>query len=212
MVPAVMTSRRGFTLIEILIAVMLTGMLTGLALAHVVVTVRRVVDTQEQYSDVSALSRTMSFIARDLYAAMRLSPSVLAVKDHEALGGNDDDILMVMSTAPSVQNMPSGTVVYSIAEGGILHGDILPGLYRWIFPGLSPSDIKTDNLNPEDAQLVLPGVDEFCAEIPSNSRHDDNRKEYTGQLPAGIYIRIGRGVKDNKDDTFRRIERVITFP
>ena len=207
-----MTNRRGFTLIEILVAVMLTGMLASLALAPVVVTVRRVVETQEQYSDTAALSRTMSFIARDLFAAMRLSPSVLTVKDHEAMGGSDDDILMVMSTAPSTQNMAAGTVVYKIAEGGILHGNILPGLYRWILPVKSPSEIKTDNLNPEDAQLVLPGVDEFCVEIPANDRRDDNRKEYTGQLPAGIYIRIGRGVKDNKDDTFRRIERVITFP
>ena len=183
-----MTNRRGFTLIEILVAVMLTGMLASLALAPVVVTVRRVVETQEQYSDTAALSRTMSFIARDLFAAMRLSPSVLTVKDHEAMGGSDDDILMVMSTAPSTQNMAAGTVVYKIAEGGILHGNILPGLYRWILPVKSPSEIKTDNLNPEDAQLVLPGVDEFCVEIPANDRHDDNRKEYTGQIDIILLI------------------------
>ena len=209
-----MKTNPAFTLVEILVAVMLTGMLTGLALAPVVVTVRRVVDTQQQYSDISALSRTMSFIARDLHSAMRLSPSVLTIKDHEAMGGNADDILIVMTTATSVQNMPSSTVVYKTAEGGLLHGDILPGLYRWVFPGLSPSEIKTDNLNPEDAQLVLPGVDEFSAEIPTNDRADDNRKEYSGQFPAGISIRIGRNTKDsnNDKDTFNRIEKIITFP
>lgn len=204
-----MTNRHGFTLVEILVAVMLTGLLTGLALAPVVITVRHVVETQEQYTNVSALSRTMSFIARDLFSAMRLASNVITIKDHEAMGGNDDDILMVMSTAPAVQNMASGTVVYTIAEGGILHGNILPGLYRWVFPGLQPTDVKTDSLNPEDAQLVLPGVNEFCAEIPTNERRDDNRKEYTGQLPAGIYIRIGRG---EKDDSNNSIESVITFP
>ena len=40
------TKLQAFTLIEILVAVMLTGILTTLALAPVVVTVRRVVDTQ----------------------------------------------------------------------------------------------------------------------------------------------------------------------
>ena len=101
-----MNKRSGFTLIEILIAVMLTGILTALALAPVVITVRRVVETQEAYSDLSALSRTMSFIARDLSSAMRFSSNVITVIDHEALGGRADDILMIMSTAPTVQNMP----------------------------------------------------------------------------------------------------------
>ena len=77
-----MTNRRAFTLIEILVAVMLTGLLTGLALAPVVVTVRRVVETQEEYTDIAALSRTVSFIARDLNAAMRLSPNVPTIRDH----------------------------------------------------------------------------------------------------------------------------------
>ena len=105
-------------------------------------------------------------------------------------------------------------VQYANWVGGLLHGDILPGLYRWVFPGRSPSEIKTDNLNPEDAQLVLPGVDEFSAEIPTNDRADDNRKEYSGQFPAGISIRIGRNTKDsnNDKDTFNRIEKIITFP
>lgn len=210
-----MTIRRGFTLIEILVAVMLTGLLAGLALAPVASTVRRTVDTQVQYSDISALSRTMNFIARDLSQAMRLSPNVLTIKEHEAMGGNDDDILMVMTTAPAVQNMPSGTVIYKVSEGGMLHRNILPGLYRWIIPGIQPNAVKTDNLNPEDAQLVLPGVDEFCAEVPTNDRKDDNRKEYTGMLPAGIYLRIGRNTKGRSEDDIdrnNRIERIIAFP
>ena len=38
--------RRGFTLIEILVVVLLAGMVTTLALAPVVFTVRRVVETR----------------------------------------------------------------------------------------------------------------------------------------------------------------------
>ena len=204
-----MTGRRAFTLIEILVAVMLTGLLAGLALAPVVVTVRRVVDTQAEYSDISALSMTMDFIARDIFSAMRLSPNVLTVIDHEAMGGNAEDILMVMSSAPALQNMTSGTIVYKITEGGLLHGDIMPGLYRWILPNAEPSKVDHEKLEPENAQLVLPGVNEFRVEIPTNEREDDNRKEYTGALPAGIFIRIGRGEKDNDNN---HVESVITFP
>ena len=219
-----MTRRNAFTLIEILVAVMLTGLLTSLALAPVVITVRRVVETQEEYSDISALSRTMSFITRDLSAAMRLSSNVITIIDHESLGGLDEDILMIMTTSPVIQNMPAGTVVYKLEEGGIMHNNIIPGLYRWIFPGLMPNVIKTDTLNPEYAQLVLPGVNEFCAEIPKGIKEDERQKEYRGLLPAGIYIRLGRHKDDEhnnnqnayvKNDSEKRhdeLESFIVFP
>ncbi len=203
-----MNKHKAFTLIEILIAVMLTGLLASLALAPVVITVRRVVETQEGYSDMSALSRTISFIERDLASAMRMSSNVITIADHEALGGNDDDILMLMSTAPTVQNMPAGTIVYKLSQGGLIHSNIIPGLYRWIFPGLMPNVIKTDTLNPEDAQLVLPDVNEFCVEVPTGSHEDDRKKEYRGQLPDGLYIKIGR----SKHDKSEELERFIVFP
>ena len=209
MVRAVMMNKhKAFTLIEILIAVMLTGLLASLALAPVVITVRRVVETQEGYSDMSALSRTISFIERDLSSAMRMSSNVITITDHEALGGNDDDILMLMSTAPTVQNMPAGTIVYKLSQGGFMHSNIIPGLYRWIFPGLMPNVIKIDTLNPEDAQLVLPDVNEFCVEVPTGSHEDDRKKEYRGQLPDGLYIKIGR----SKHDKSEELERFIVFP
>ena len=192
---ACLKSRRAFTLIEILVAVMLTGMLTTLALAPVAYTVRRVVETQNEYADLSALSRTMNFIIRDLSSAMRLSSNVLTVIDHEAMGGNDEDILMIMSNSPTAQNLPSGTLVYKIEEGGIMHGNILPGLYRWIFPGQLPNTIKYETLNGADGQLVLPGIDLFSVEIPEGSHEDDRQKEYSGQLPKGLYIKIGRNTK-----------------
>ena len=210
---------KGFTLVEILVAVMLTGILTTLALAPVVVTVRRVVETQQEYTDLAALSRTMNFITRDLNSAMRLAANVITVIDHEAMGGNNDDVLMLMSTSPAAQDLPSGTLVYKIAEGGILHGNIIPGLYRWVFPGKAPNTIKHDSLKGEDGQLVLPFVNEFCVEIPTGTHEDDRRKDYSGPLPAGIYIRIRRGERtsyqlagSDEDDERNELESVIVFP
>ena len=212
-------TNKGFTLVEILVAVMLTGILTTLALAPVVVTVRRVVETQQEYTDLAALSRTMNFITRDLNAAMRLAANVITVIDHEAMGGTDDDVLMMMSTSPAAQDLPSGTLVYKIAEGGMLHGNIIPGLYRWVFPGKAPNTIKHDSLRGEDGQLVLPFVSEFCVEIPTGTHEDERRKDYSGPLPAGIYIRIKRGERTSyelagseDDDTRDEIESVIVFP
>lgn len=207
-----MTDRDGFTLVEILVALMLAGLLAALALAPVASAVRRTVDTQTEYADISALSRTLNFIARDLSCAMRMSPNVMTIKDHEASGGKPSDMLIFMSTSPSMQGMSPGSVVYGISEGGILHGDVIAGLYRWILPGVKPFDVKTETLDPSDAQLVLPGADEFSAEIPNGSHEEDWKKEYTGQLPPGIYIKIGRAAEKNNEDRRRRIESVISLP
>lgn len=214
-------TNKGFTLVEVLVAVMLTGMLTTLALAPVAYTVRRVVETQNEYADLSALSRTMNFIIRDISSAMRLSTNVIMVVDHEALGGNDEDVLMIMSTSPTVQDLPSGTLVYKVAEGGIMHGDVLPGLYRWIFPGQLPNTIKYDNLNASEGQLVLPGIDEFNVEIPKGTHEDDRDKEYSGALPKGLYIKLGRDTKKRKnnfttsnadENNFNELEAYIPLP
>ncbi len=209
-----MTSKKAFTLIEILVSVMLTGILTTLALAPVVMTVRQVVQTQSDYNDISALRRAMNFIERDLQSAMRLAPNVITITDHESMGGLDDDTLMIMSSSPTVQNMPAGTLVYKIIEGGILHGNVIQGLYRWVLPGKTPGNVDAEALEPEDAQLVLPDVKIFGVEIPNGSHEDDRQKEYSGKLPDGIYIKIGRGNNDNdkNEDRRNKIESFIVFP
>ncbi len=219
--PALMMNKlAAFTLIEILVAVMLTGLLTTLALAPVVVTVNRVVDTQTEYSDFAALARTMNFIARDLNTAMRLAPNVITIVDHETISGLDDDALLIMCTAPAAQNLPSGTVVYKIADTGLLHNNSIQGLYRWLFPGKVPNVINTETLNIDDGQLVLPDVREFCAQIPRGQHDDNSLKNYSGQLPAAIYIKLVRGLTDdfstttydNQQLNSHELENIIVFP
>lgn len=214
--------KAAFTLIEVMVAVMLTGLLTTLALAPVAYTVRRVVETQNEYADFSALARTMNFIIRDLSSAMRLSSNVLMIVDHEAMGGNDDDVLMIMSTSPTAQNMPSGTLIYKISEGGIMHGNVIPGLYRWIFPGKLPNTIKYENLDASEGQLVLPGIDEFSVEVPKGSHEDDRAKDYSGALPRGLYVKLGRNTRKNQnvpvnqnnenEKNFNELEAYIPLP
>ena len=199
-----MTTERGFTLIEVLVAVMLTGIISAVALAPVIMTVSRTVEMQREYAEHSALLRTASFIARDINGALRMSPNVILLKDHEAMGGKAQDILMIQSSTPSEQGQSSGTVVYAIAEGGFLHGNVMPGLYRWIFAALAPSSVNTETLNAENAQLVLPNADSFSAEVLSGIDEDSRRKEYAGQLPAGISIRISRGENE--------YEQIIALP
>lgn len=201
-----LSRRRGFTLIEILTAVMLTGILTGLALAPVVVTVRRVVEIQEAHSGSVALSRTLSFIARDLNGALRTARIIIEIKDHESFGGLQDDTLAVMTTAPTRQQLAAGTVIYKIERESELR-DMPAGLYRWLFPGKQPREIDTEKLRGETGQLVLPGVTEFNVEVPNGT---ERMKQYSGSLPIGLYISITRGSKDRGNE--ESFEDVVIFP
>lgn len=210
-------TNRAFTLIEVMVSVMLIGMLSSLALAPVIITVRRTVQVQRDYSDMAALSRTVNFITRDLTAAMRLSPNPIAIVDHEALGGAADDTLLVMSTSPVAQQRPSGTVVYRVDDGGIMHANAIPGLYRWILPGKTPMNVDTEKLDIEDAQLVLPYVKDFSVEVPSASHEEENLKNYRGQLPAGIILRMSRGERTgtltpSEGGESNELETIIVFP
>ena len=102
-----------------------------------------------------------------------------------------------------------------------MHGNVLPGLYRWIFPGKLPNTIKYENLDASEGQLVLPGIDEFSVEVPSGSHEDDRKKEYSGALPKGLYIKLGRNTKKNQSlnlssnnnaNNFNELEAFIPLP
>lgn len=197
--------RRAFTLIEILIVVMLAGLVTTLALAPVVFTVRRVVETQAAYSDAGALSRTLAFIDKDVAAALRLAPLALKVEDHRALGGAEDDVLFVASAATAKQNLPAGSLVYRIDRGGPMREEVPPGLYRWLLPGQDVAKIDASKLRGETGQLVLPGATAFGVEAVVGSERES---EYEGGLPTGLAVTVARG----RDKDEERLEHVFVYP
>jgi hypothetical protein len=189
-----------FTLIEVLIAAALTGLVASLALAPVIYVIRQVVVTETAYSDETALRQVALFMAKDAAAGLRLAPIVVRVADHEELGGVADDALIVASSAPAKQNLAAGSVVYRIVRRSFMN-DAVPGLYRWILPGELPDNVKYENLEAKDGQLAVPyvtGLDVSVFEPP------EWVKEYNGALPGGMRFTLSRGEE--------RVEYVFGFP
>ena len=213
-----MTNRRAFTLIETLIAVMLTGTLTTLALAPTVRAVRATTDTMNSRSDAEALTRAANIIERDTMNAMRLSPVAMMINDHDSMGGLADDTLMLMSSSPSSQGMPGGTIVYKVVEDGITQS-VIPGLYRFVIAGRRPNEVNPSRLEAQNGQLVLPDVAEFSAQIPGSGEdaEEEARKTYSGPLPPGLSIRIRRGTRSMSSSSAEdrgndEIARTIAIP
>ena len=181
--------RKAFTLIEIMLVVALTGIIAALALAPVVYAVRQVVETETTYANGTVLRRTISFMAQDVAAGLRLTTNVVRVIDHEELGGKDDDTLIVASSAPAKQNLPAGSVVYKLVRRSVMNSRLIPGLYRWLLPGVMPEKVDHEKLEEKDGQLVAPyitGLKLAVLEPP------DWSKQYDGAVPRGIRFTLSR--------------------
>jgi prepilin-type N-terminal cleavage/methylation domain-containing protein len=193
--------KRAFTLIEILAVVALTGLVASLTVGPVVYAVRQVTETQEAYSDEAALRRTALFMAQDVAAGLRLARVTMRVIPHEMLGGGNDDTLIVASSAPAKQNMAVGSVVYKLVQRSFMNDKAIPGLYRWVLPGVLPETVKPAELEEKDGQLAIPYVTALKLSV---YRSSEWVSEYEGKLPLAIQITLYRGEE--------RGEYVFSFP
>jgi prepilin-type N-terminal cleavage/methylation domain-containing protein len=210
--------RRAFTLIEILISVALMGLIASLAFAPVIYAVRQVVETETAYSDETALRRTAIFMAQDVAAGLRLASTVVRVVNHEQLGGGDDDTLIIASAASAKQNLAAGSVVYKVVRRSFMNDRSIPGLYRWLLPGVLPEDAEYDDLDEKDGQLVAPYVTELQLSVLEPPEWVD---DYSGELPQGMRFVLSRkkegtpgsgGIASLELDAAERVEYVFGFP
>ncbi|MDR1379308.1 MAG: prepilin-type N-terminal cleavage/methylation domain-containing protein [Synergistaceae bacterium] len=196
-----MRSNSAFTLIEVLIAVALTGLIASLALAPVVYAIRQITETEVAYSNETALRRTAAFIAQDVMAGLRLTPTVVRVIDHQRLGGGEDDTLIIASATPAKQNLAAGSLVYRLIQRSVMNEDRVSGLYRWLLPGTLPENVEYEKLKEEDGQLIAPYITELNLSVLEPPEWSDS---YEGGLPRGMKFSLTRGEE--------QVEYVFGFP
>ncbi len=201
--------KHAFTLIEILIAVALTALIASLALVPVMFAVRNLTETEAAYSDEVALRRTAAFMAKDVAAGLRLATVVVRVIDHQQLGGNDDDTLIVASAAPAKQNLAAGSIVYKIVRASFMNDHLIPGLYRWLLPGVLPQDVLPEKLEEKDGQLVLPYVTTLQLAVWETPEWV---ADYSGKLPQGMQFTLSRQQEDKGKGNEESVEYVYSFP
>ena len=201
-----MKLRKAFTLVEILVTVALTGLVAALAFGPVVYVVRQVTETEAAYSDEVALRRTAMFMAQDIASGLRLASTVVRVVPRRELGGWNDYTLIVASSAQARQNLAAGSVVYRVVRRSFMNDRHVPGLYRWLLPGILPEDVAHDRLEAEDGQLMTPYVTELSLSV---FEPPEWVSDYSGKVPAGMRFVISRERNAGEGES---VEYVFGFP
>ena len=184
----------------------LTGLIATLAFAPVVYTVRQITETEVAYSDELALRRTAMFMAQDVAAGLRLASIVVRVINREELGGGDDDTLIVASSSQAKHNLPVGSVAYRVVRRSFMNDKYVPGLYRWLLPGILPEDVEHDRLDVKDGQLITPYITEMNLSVFESPEWVS---DYGGKLPVGMKFVLSRGKLAEEGE---RVEYVFGFP
>ncbi|HQA54998.1 MAG TPA: prepilin-type N-terminal cleavage/methylation domain-containing protein [Synergistaceae bacterium] len=192
-----MRRHEGFTLIEILLAVGLTGIIAVASLVPLVFTVQSLETVQKGWGKDVKVMEAAERIFRDTRNFAQCGPfPVFRIVHKEGLTIREDDRLLIWSAAPVKENRAPGLVVYKIVSSSGLN-KYKPGLYRWELPGWRPADgsdketgptaLDTDNLRPEDGKMVLKDAEGLRLSVWSGESWSD---EYTGELPKAMRITI----------------------
>ena len=205
---------QAFTLIEIMIAVGIAGIIAVSALTPLVYTVKTLEDAQASWGVSSVTER---FANRVFFDARHIIP----LKDSESFriqktaSGDDDNSALFLWSGSSV---PSGgqpaLVAYAFIDG-FTTGREKPGIYRWEIRDIrafltkhssgadrsDPSLVTTDMLKPEDGRLVTDKATALVFSVPGASKKDDWKKNYSGKLPSILKIEIKTDEKSYEYET-----------
>ena len=193
-----MKKQKGFTLIEIILAVGLVGIIAVAALAPLVFTVQSLETVQK---DWGKSMKVMEAADRIFYDTRNFAKSssfpIFRTVHKEGFTVREDDRLLVWSATPVKENKAPGLIVYKIVSSSGLN-KYKPGLYRWEIPGWSsavkgsdqeagPTALDTDSLRPEEGKMVLKDAEGLKLSVWSGESWSD---EYTGGLPKAMRITI----------------------
>ncbi|MDI9370540.1 MAG: prepilin-type N-terminal cleavage/methylation domain-containing protein [Synergistota bacterium] len=181
-----MPGSRGFTLVEVLVATALFGIIAAIAFAPSVAVVRRFEDVRLE----EANEQRMEYFFRRVLREFRSSPlevlggAAVVLLHKDLLGGAADDRLAFWSDAYE----ETGVRAYKLVQLGVgWTGET--GLYRWVLPRAMPEEVNWDMLDPSEGVLLLPAADFFRVELldPEDGEWSD---EYSGRRPRGIRIMV----------------------
>jgi prepilin-type N-terminal cleavage/methylation domain-containing protein len=171
------TARRGMTLIEVLVALGICGLIATMALGPLMFVVNRTVSVPRTFAAEEASHRALRNIAFDARQTLPGTGPALRISRRDT-SGTRRDLVLFRSVAPTVRGTAAGTVAYTVDERGLLRLDI---------PLADPADVDLLTVALDDASPILAGVGGLKAEALSGGEW---LSEYAGPLPDGLRLTL----------------------
>lgn len=202
---------RGFTLIEILLAVGLIGIIASVALAPLVFTVISLEDAQKNWSSERKEDSAVDTLFRDIRNIVKNQAfASLQVIHKDGLRVKEDDRVLIWSGSPAREGQTVGLVVYRVLEESTFDKTV-GGLYRWTVMDViassdqrtnkpaSPMDFDVERLEAKQGKLLLPGVTGMRFRVWREKKWVD---EYEGDSPVAVSVELIQGEEKHTHETW----------
>lgn len=210
-----MIRRRGFTLIEVLLATGLAAVISAAVLVPMIYTVNSLEKANSEFGRNSDAGIAASVIFRDIRnSSQELPGPVIKTEIKNSLAVKNDGRLTVWTGSPSNEGKPAGAVSYKVLTNTSGEGT---SLYRWILPpdtadssrsGIfkdksttlsGPAERDTEELQYKEGKLILKNIEGIIFEAFDGTEW---KQEYSGAIPSAFKIRIiSAGGEDVYEET-----------
>jgi hypothetical protein len=201
-----MNSRGGkaFTLVEVLLAAGIAGIMLAIGIVPLVYTMRLIKEARLTFAADNTEHSAISRITLDTRDVVTLNDlNVVRLIHNDELEG-PSDYLMLWTKTPSYSFEPAGVIVFGMPEKSVLgDDDYQEGLQRWTLSRDIALDLVTmDDLVPERAKVILPGVKGVRFSVLSGSEWVD---EYSGSMPQALRILLNYESTEEDEEDEERI-------
>ena len=180
---------RGFTLVEVLIALAIGGIIIAAGIAPLMFTVRTLARARDDFARVNMERSAVTRIFQDAREMNPLNCETPFRLGKSAVPGMDDDgYLAVWTSAPSYYDLPASSVVWGVPGESVLSTEARVGLYRWVISDdTMPRSLDVTALEPESGSLALPDVRSVSFSALDGGEWSDS---YEGAFPRALRVSL----------------------
>ena len=182
-------AKRGFTLVEILIALAIGGIIIAAGIAPLMFTVRTLARVRDDFARMNTERTAVNRIFQD---AREMNPlncdAPFCLVKSDILGTDDRGYLAVWTSARSYYNLPASSVVWGVPDESVLRAETRAGLYRWVISeDAMPRSLDVAALDPVSGSLAIPGVRSVSFSAMDGREWKDS---YEGAFPRALRVSL----------------------